>query len=160
MLLFLFYVTPGALLSVLVGRNKYPDKQKDLSRKRERKCIEYSEELLEPTTNMLFSVAGGFISKRVGPDAGRIVRSNACYERSMLSLLGVRNGTTIKVILKKDVNKIGTQGDLVDVRRGFARNFLIPNQLAGLSFFVNIILQPLLLRICSICHGPKSSKIE
>lgn len=36
----------------------------------------------------------------------------------------------MKVILKKDVNKIGTAGELVEVSDGYARNFLLPRGLA------------------------------
>jgi large subunit ribosomal protein L9 len=36
----------------------------------------------------------------------------------------------MKVILRQDVDKIGLRGEVVDVARGFARNFLLPRQLA------------------------------
>jgi large subunit ribosomal protein L9 len=36
----------------------------------------------------------------------------------------------IQVILQQDVPKLGESGDLVRVRPGFARNFLLPRQLA------------------------------
>jgi large subunit ribosomal protein L9 len=37
---------------------------------------------------------------------------------------------TIQVILQHDVDKVGASGELVKVRPGFARNFLLPRQLA------------------------------
>lgn len=37
---------------------------------------------------------------------------------------------TIQVILQSDVEKVGKSGDLVKVRPGFARNFLLPRSLA------------------------------
>jgi large subunit ribosomal protein L9 len=37
---------------------------------------------------------------------------------------------TIQVILQADVAKLGESGELVKVRPGFARNFLLPRQLA------------------------------
>ena len=37
---------------------------------------------------------------------------------------------TIQVILQDDVDKVGKSGELVKVRPGFARNFLIPRSLA------------------------------
>ncbi len=36
----------------------------------------------------------------------------------------------IQVILQQDVQKVGRSGELVRVRPGFARNFLLPRQLA------------------------------
>ena len=36
----------------------------------------------------------------------------------------------MEVILLKDVDKVGLRGDVVDVARGYARNFLIPRRLA------------------------------
>ena len=36
----------------------------------------------------------------------------------------------MKVILTTNIKKLGTVGDLVDVRNGFARNFLFPQKLA------------------------------
>jgi large subunit ribosomal protein L9 len=36
----------------------------------------------------------------------------------------------IQVVLQHDVDKLGKSGDLVRVRPGFARNFLLPRQLA------------------------------
>ena len=36
----------------------------------------------------------------------------------------------MKVILKADVDKLGASGDVVDVKNGYARNFLIPRGVA------------------------------
>ena len=36
----------------------------------------------------------------------------------------------MKVILKSDIEKLGRAGDVKDVRRGFARNFLFPRGMA------------------------------
>lgn len=38
--------------------------------------------------------------------------------------------TTLQVILQSDVEKLGKSGELVRVRPGFARNFLLPRSLA------------------------------
>ncbi|HEY8078166.1 MAG TPA: 50S ribosomal protein L9 [Labilithrix sp.] len=38
--------------------------------------------------------------------------------------------TTLQVILQSDVDKVGKSGELVKVRPGYARNFLIPRSLA------------------------------
>ncbi|MCZ7643679.1 MAG: 50S ribosomal protein L9 [Planctomycetota bacterium] len=39
----------------------------------------------------------------------------------------------MKVILRTDVDKLGKLGEVVDVSNGYARNFLLPRQLALLS---------------------------
>ncbi|MCU0276360.1 MAG: 50S ribosomal protein L9 [Acidobacteria bacterium] len=36
----------------------------------------------------------------------------------------------MKLILTADVEKIGSLGDVIDVKKGFARNFLLPRRLA------------------------------
>ena len=38
----------------------------------------------------------------------------------------------MKVILRDDIDKLGKLGEVVDVRDGYARNFLLPRQLAYL----------------------------
>jgi large subunit ribosomal protein L9 len=39
----------------------------------------------------------------------------------------------MQVILKHDVDKIGRRGEIVDVSRGFVRNFLVPRGLAEMA---------------------------
>ncbi len=39
----------------------------------------------------------------------------------------------MQVILKQDVEKIGQRGDIVDVSRGYVRNFLAPRNLAEVA---------------------------
>lgn len=36
----------------------------------------------------------------------------------------------MQIILKEDVEKLGNIGDIVDVKRGYARNFLLPKDIA------------------------------
>ncbi len=49
-----------------------------------------------------------------------------------------RNGTTISVILLDKIENRGNKGDIITVKRGFARNFLIPKKMAGLCNFVDV----------------------
>src|SRR4029079_10820236 len=37
---------------------------------------------------------------------------------------------TVQVILRQDVEKVGLRGEVVDVARGYARNYLLPRKLA------------------------------
>lgn len=46
--------------------------------------------------------------------------------------------TTINVILQQDVSNLGKTGELVKVRPGYARNYLIPNQLAAPATTTNV----------------------
>ena len=39
----------------------------------------------------------------------------------------------MQVILTQDVEKIGQRGDIVDVSRGYVRNFLVPRGLAEVA---------------------------
>jgi large subunit ribosomal protein L9 len=39
----------------------------------------------------------------------------------------------MKIILKKDIEKVGRAGEIVDVKPGFARNYLIPSGNAVLA---------------------------
>ncbi len=39
----------------------------------------------------------------------------------------------MKIILRKNVNKLGNIGDVVNVKNGYARNFLFPRELAYLA---------------------------
>ncbi|MFA6990056.1 MAG: 50S ribosomal protein L9 [Candidatus Gastranaerophilaceae bacterium] len=39
----------------------------------------------------------------------------------------------MKVILRKDVQSVGEAGDIVEVKNGFARNFLLPTKVAELA---------------------------
>ncbi len=44
----------------------------------------------------------------------------------------------MKVILKSDVERLGRMGDLVEVKAGYARNFLLPQSLAALATHKNV----------------------
>jgi large subunit ribosomal protein L9 len=46
--------------------------------------------------------------------------------------------TTIQVILQQDVRNLGKTGELVKVRPGFARNFLLPNGIAAPATSKNV----------------------
>jgi large subunit ribosomal protein L9 len=44
----------------------------------------------------------------------------------------------MKVILKKDMSNLGEAGDVVDVKPGYARNYLLPQDIAYLASAENI----------------------
>ena len=44
----------------------------------------------------------------------------------------------MKVILKQDVKKLGSKGDIVEVAEGYGRNFLIPHKLAAPASAENV----------------------
>jgi large subunit ribosomal protein L9 len=44
----------------------------------------------------------------------------------------------VRVILRRDVDKLGTAGELVRVRPGFARNYLLPRSLAVVATDTNV----------------------
>lgn len=46
--------------------------------------------------------------------------------------------TTINVILQQDVHNLGKTGEVVKVRPGFARNFLLPNGMAASATTNNV----------------------
>ena len=43
----------------------------------------------------------------------------------------------MEVILKKDMQPLGFSGDIVNVKPGFGRNFLIPKGIAELAAFIS-----------------------
>jgi large subunit ribosomal protein L9 len=47
--------------------------------------------------------------------------------------LDVRRYLAMQVILKQDVEKIGRRGDIIEVSRGYVRNFLVPRGLAEMA---------------------------
>ena len=44
----------------------------------------------------------------------------------------------MKVILRADVEKLGHLGDIVNVKNGYGRNFLLPQKLASIATPANI----------------------
>ena len=46
----------------------------------------------------------------------------------------------MKVILNQDVNKLGKKGDVVEVAKGYARNYLLPKNLGIKATEKNILI--------------------
>ena len=57
--------------------------------------------------------------------------SSAHYFNKCNQLILKRFGGTIPVILISNLENKGVKGDIIKVKRGYARNFLIPRQIAG-----------------------------
>ena len=53
--------------------------------------------------------------------------------KGCILLTSIRHGGSIKVILTDDLQGRGVKGEVLSVKRGFARNYLIPRQLAGIQ---------------------------
>jgi hypothetical protein len=48
------------------------------------------------------------------------------------SFIFIRHGTSIPIILIQKIENRGEVGEIIQVKRGFARNYLIPRRLAGI----------------------------
>lgn len=61
------------------------------------------------------------------------MQTNTC--ENILSMLIYRKklGGIMKVILKKEVQSLGETGDIVEVKDGYARNYLLPNSLVEVA---------------------------
>lgn len=49
-----------------------------------------------------------------------------------------RSSKVMKVILREDIQKLGEMGEIVDVKEGYARNFLLPRKMAVVADTKNI----------------------
>src|SRR4030088_3481267 len=52
------------------------------------------------------------------------------YRAAAICFGNVRESKTMDVILREDIEKLGTRGQVVKVAPGYARNFLLPKRLA------------------------------
>ncbi len=50
---------------------------------------------------------------------------------SLQSELQVRHASKIKVIILQENSQLGVKGQIIEVKRGYARNFLIPQKIVG-----------------------------
>ena len=66
----------------------------------------------------------------------------------------------MKVILLQSYDKVGSVGDIVNVKTGFARNFLIPNKIASAATKENIKNLALFLRAQEIKEAKNRSNME
>ena len=66
----------------------------------------------------------------------------------------------MKIILSKDVDKLGDAGSVVSVKSGYARNYLIPNGLAVAATEYNISVVNASIKQQSIVDAKKRSNLE
>ena len=66
----------------------------------------------------------------------------------------------MKIILSKDVDKLGDAGSVVSVKSGYARNYLIPNGLAVAATEHNIRIVNASIKQQSILDAKKRSNLE
>ena len=66
----------------------------------------------------------------------------------------------MKIILKKSYKKLGNPGDIVNVKPGFARNFLFPQQIAEIATETNIKALENWLSIQEIKEAKNRENIE
>ena len=71
----------------------------------------------------------------------------------------------MKVILLENVRKIGSIGEIIDVKRGFARNFLISNKTdilskSKLKFFLFLFISDFITWLNLFVSYPKKLKKE
>ena len=66
----------------------------------------------------------------------------------------------MKVILLQSYNKVGSVGDIVNVKAGFARNFLIPNKIASLATKENIKNLDIFLKAQEIKEAKNRTNME
>ena len=66
----------------------------------------------------------------------------------------------MKIILSKDVDKLGDAGSVVSVKSGYARNYLIPNGLAVAATEHNISVVNASIKQQSIVDAKKRSNLE
>ena len=66
----------------------------------------------------------------------------------------------MKVILLQSYDKVGSVGDIVNVKTGFARNFLIPNKIASAATKENIKNLALFLKAQEIKEAKNRSNME
>ena len=55
--------------------------------------------------------------------------------RQSVALTCKRHASEIKVILLQELSNRGQVGSVINVKRGYARNFLVPKQIAGKCLF-------------------------
>ena len=57
--------------------------------------------------------------------------------KNVTKIVNKQFGTTIPVVLIQDLENTGVRGDVVSVKRGYARNFLIPRKVAMYGTYEN-----------------------
>ena len=103
-------------------------------------CVEKIDDINYKDVRMLssfISERGKIVPRRISgvctPHQRRLARSHQAGAQHRADSVRVRRfkeTVIMEVILREDVEKLGTRGQLVKVAPGYARNFLLPKRLA------------------------------
>src|ERR1700733_11946345 len=101
-------------------------------------CVEKIDDINYKDLRMLssfISERGKIVPRRISgvctPHQRRLAQAiKQARNIALIPFATAISGAFMDVILKEDVDKLGSRGDLVKVASGYARNFLLPQRLA------------------------------
>jgi hypothetical protein len=87
----------------------------------------------------LHSVTGASGLRRNMQSITSVLQHNHILAASGVNIGSLRFGTSLKVLLLEDYQKLGKKGEVIEVKRGHARNLLVPRKIAGKTFLFGIL---------------------
>ena len=132
--------------SLLMARSDRDQKDRQGSRRRQpmerpgrRRPCYFCKEKIDEVDWKNFNQLRRYVSEKGKIRSRRITGTCRRHQRQVavavkrareMALLPYVYELTMKVVLREDVEKVGLRGEVVDVARGYARNFLLPRKLA------------------------------